>query len=255
VFTLDLGGRAAIVTAGSRGIGAASAIALARAGCDVAVNYRADAAAAEAVAAAVRAEGRRALVMQADVADSAAVSAMVARAQQEFGRLDIVVSNAGAGTKVPMHELTDDEYRRVFDINVKGFVALSRAALPAMRAARAGRIIAISSIVGRSGKAFMSPSPTYAGAKAALIGYVRGLAREVGPLGITVNAVCPGWVDWGSKHAAAPAEVRDSALSQIPLGRTGSAEDIANAVVFLASDQASYLTGVSLDVNGGLYMA
>jgi 3-oxoacyl-[acyl-carrier protein] reductase len=255
VFTLDLGGRAAIVTAGSRGIGAASAIALARAGCDVAVNYRADAAAAEAVAAAVRAEGRRALVMQADVADSAAVSAMVARAQQEFGRLDIVVSNAGAGTKVPMHELTDDEYRRVFDINVKGFVALSRAALPAMRAARAGRIIAISSIVGRSGKAFMSPSPTYAGAKAALIGYVRGLAREVGPLGITVNAVCPGWVDWGTKHAAAPEAVRESALGQIPLGRTGTAEDIANAVVFLASDQASYLTGVSLDVNGGLYMA
>jgi 3-oxoacyl-[acyl-carrier protein] reductase len=255
MFALDLGGRAALVTAGSRGIGAASAIALARAGCDVAVNYRADAASADVVAAAVRAEGRRALVMQADVADSDAVSAMVARAQQEFGRLDIVVSNAGAGTKVPMHELTDDEYRRVFDINVKGFVALARAALPAMRAARAGRIIAISSIVGRSGKAFMSPSPTYAGAKAALIGYVRGLAREVGPLGITVNAVCPGWVDWGSKHAAAPAEVRDSALSQIPLGRTGSAEDIANAVVFLASDQASYLTGVSLDVNGGLYMA
>jgi len=253
MFALDLGGRAAIVTAGSRGIGAASAIALARAGCDVAVNYRADAAAT--VSAAVRAEGRRALVMQADVADSAAVGAMVARAQQEFGRLDIVVSNAGAGTKVPMHELTDDEYRRVFDINVKGFVALARAALPAMRAARAGRIIAVSSIVGRSGKAFMSPSPTYAGAKAALIGYVRGLAREVGPLGITVNAVCPGWVDWGTKHAAAPAAVRESALSQIPLGRTGTAEDIANAVVFLASDQAAYLTGVSLDVNGGLYMA
>ena len=153
------------------------------------------------------------------------------------------------------HEITDDEYRRVFDINVKGFVALARAALPAMRDARAGRIIAVSSIVGRSGKAFMSPSPTYAGAKAALIGYVRGLAREVGPFGITVNAVCPGWVDWGTKHAAAPAELRASAISQIPLGRTGTAEDIANAIVFLASDQASYLTGVSLDVNGGLYMA
>jgi 3-oxoacyl-[acyl-carrier protein] reductase len=255
VFALDLSGRAAIVTAGSRGIGAASAVALARAGCNVCVNYRADAAAAEAVAEAVRAEGRRALVVQADVADSAAVTTMVGRTQEEFGRLDIVVSNAGAGTKVPMHEISDEEYRRVFDINVKGFVALARAALPAMREARSGRIIAISSIVGRSGKAFMSPSPTYAGAKAALIGYVRGLAREVGGLGITVNAVCPGWVDWGSKHAAAPAEVRASAVGQIPLGRTGSAEDIANAVVFLASDQASYLTGVSLDVNGGLYMA
>jgi 3-oxoacyl-[acyl-carrier protein] reductase len=255
VFALDLSGRAAIVTASSRGIGAASAIALARAGCDVCVNFRADGDAAEGVAAAIRAAGRRALVVQADAADSAAVAAMVARAQDSFGRLDIVVSNAGAGTRVPMHEITDDEYRRVFDINVKGFVALARAALPAMRAARAGRIIAMSSIVGRSGKAFMSPSPTYAGAKAALIGYVRGLAREVGGFGITVNAVCPGWVDWGSKHAAAPAAVRASALSQIPLGRTGTADDIANAVVFLASDQAAYLTGVSLDVNGGLYMA
>jgi NAD(P)-dependent dehydrogenase (short-subunit alcohol dehydrogenase family) len=255
VFSLDLTGRAAIVTAGSRGIGAAACLALARAGCDVAINYRADAASAQKVAEAVRAEGRRAVVLQGDVADSAAVAAMVDAAQREFGRLDIVVSNAGAGTKVPMHEITDDEYRRVFDINVKGFVALSRAALPAMRAAKAGRIIAVSSVVGRSGKAFMSPSPTYAGAKAALIGYVRGLAREVGGLGITVNAVCPGWVDWGSKHAAAPAEVRDSAISQIPLGRTGTPEDVANAIVFLASDQASYLTGVSLDVNGGLYMA
>jgi 3-oxoacyl-[acyl-carrier protein] reductase len=208
VFKLDPAGRAAIVTAGSRGIGAATCIALARAGCDVAINYHRDAAAAEAVAAAVRAEGRRALVLGGSVADSDTVSGMVAAAQQEFGRLDIVVSNAGAGTRVPMHEITDDEYRRVFDINVKGFVALARAALPAMRAAHAGRIIAVSSVVGRSGKAFMSPSPTYAGAKAALIGYVRGLAREVGGLGITVNAVCPGWVDWGTKHAAAPPEVR-----------------------------------------------
>jgi 3-oxoacyl-[acyl-carrier protein] reductase len=255
MFALDLTGRAALVTAGSRGIGAATCVALAKAGCDVAINYKASEAEAAKVAEAVRAEGRRAIVLQGDVADSAAVSAMVDAAQQEFGRLDIVVSNAGAGTKVPMHEITDDEYRRVFDINVKGFVALARAALPAMRAAKAGRIIAVSSIVGRSGKAFMSPSPTYAGAKAALIGYVRGLAREVGGLGITVNAVCPGWVDWGTKHAAAPAEVRASAIAQIPLGRTGTAEDIANAIVFLASDQASYLTGVSLDVNGGLYMA
>jgi 3-oxoacyl-[acyl-carrier protein] reductase len=255
MFALDLTGRAALVTAGSRGIGAATCVALAKAGCDVAVNYRSSEADAARVAEAVRAEGRRAVVLQGDVADSAAVAAMVEAAQRAFGRLDIVVSNAGAGTKVPMHEITDDEYRRVFDINVKGFVALARAALPAMRAAKAGRIIAVSSIVGRSGKAFMSPSPTYAGAKAALIGYVRGLAREVGSFGITVNAVCPGWVDWGTKHAAAPAEVRASAISQIPLGRTGTAEDIANAIVFLASDQAGYLTGVSLDVNGGLYMA
>lgn len=255
MFALEPLGGVAVVTGGARGIGATIAAMLARAGCDVAITWRNSEAEAAEVVAAIQAEGRRALAVRTDVTDRAAVDALVARAEAELGPVSILVSNAGAGTRVPMHELTDEEYGRVFDINVKGFVALTRAALPAMRARRGGRIIAISSVVGRSGKAFMSPSPTYAAAKAALIGYVRGLAREVGPLGITVNAVCPGWIDWGTKHAAAPAEVRASAIGQIPLGRTGTAEDVANAVVFLASRQAGYLTGVSLDVNGGLYMA
>lgn len=254
MFTLDLSGRVAVVT-GARGIGGSIARSLARAGCDVAVAWRNAEAEAAGVVVAVEAEGRRGLAVRCDVTESDQVNAFVARAERELGPVHVAVSNAGAGTRMPTHELTDEEYRRVFDINVKGFVALSRAALPGMRARRAGRIIAISSVVGRSGKAFMSPSPAYAGAKAALIGYVRGLAREVGPLGITANAVCPGWIDWGTKHAAAPAAVRASALDQIPLGRTGTAEDVANAVVFLASDAAGYLTGVSLDVNGGLYMA
>jgi 3-oxoacyl-[acyl-carrier protein] reductase len=123
-----------------------------------------------------------------------------------------------------------------------------------MKEHNSGRVIAVSSIVGRSGKGFMSPSPTYAGAKAALLGYVKGLARECAPYKITVNAVCPGWVDWGTKHSAAPNSVRSSALEQIPLGRTGTPEDVAGGILYLASDQASYLTGVSLDINGGLYM-
>jgi 3-oxoacyl-[acyl-carrier protein] reductase len=113
-------------------------------------------------------------------------------------------------------------------------------------------------VVGRSGRAFRSTSPTYAGAKAAMLGYVKGMAVECGPYGITVNAVCPGWVDWedawGAKHGAAPAEVRERANSLIALGRTGTDDDIAGAILFLASPLAAYVTGVSLDVNGGLYM-
>jgi 3-oxoacyl-[acyl-carrier protein] reductase len=116
-------------------------------------------------------------------------------------------------------------------------------------------VIAISSVTGRSGKAFRSPSPTYAGAKAALIGYTKGLARECAPFGITVNCICPGWIDWGTKHDAAPVEVRAQALREIPLGRTGTPEDVAGGAAFLASDLAAYVTGATLDVNGGLYMA
>lgn len=254
-FALDLTGRVALVTAASRGIGRACAIALARAGCDVVVNYYSAADEAEATGRAIEALGRAALPVQADVADSAAVDAMVAAALQRFGRVDILVSNAGAGTRVPLDQTTDAEYARVFDVNVKGFVATARAVLPGMKQRRRGRVVAVSSIVGKSGKAFMSPSPTYAGAKAALLGYVKGLARECAPYGVTANAVCPGWIDWGTKHAAAPAAVRASALEQIPLGRTGTPDDVAAGVVYLCSDEAAYVTGVSLDINGGLYMS
>jgi 3-oxoacyl-[acyl-carrier protein] reductase len=254
MYSIDLGGRAAIVTASSRGIGRATALALARAGANVLVNYRSDRDAAEAVVAEIRGLGRDALAVKADAADSAEVADLVKQALGRWKRIDILVSNAGAGTRFPITETTDDEYRRVFDTNVRGFVALMRAGLPYMKEHNSGRVIAVSSIVGRSGKGFMSPSPTYAGAKAALLGYVKGLARECAPHKITVNAVCPGWIDWGTKHAAAPNSVRSSALEQIPLGRTGTPEDVAGGILYLASDQASYLTGVSLDINGGLYM-
>ena len=120
------------------------------------------------------------------------------------------------------------------------------------------RLLFIGDVVGRSGRAFRSTSPTYAGAKAAMLGYVKGMAVECGPYGITANAICPGWIDWsdawGEKHGSSTPELRERAKGLIPLGRTGTDEDIAGAVVFLASPFASYVTGVSLDVNGGLYM-
>ena len=158
------------------------------------------------------------------------------------------------GTAKPITETSDAEFARVFDLNVRGFLATARAVLPGMKARRSGKVIAISSATGRSGKAFRSPSPTYAGAKAALIGYAKGLAREGAPFGITANCVCPGWIDWGTKHAAAPPEVRAQALREIALGRTGTPEDVAGAVLFLASSLGDYVTGATIDVNGGLYM-
>ena len=150
-YALDLTGRVALVTAASRGIGRACAVALARSGCDVVVNYKAAADEAAATAREVATHGRAALTVQADVADSAAVDAMVAAALQRFGRIDILVSNAGAGTRVPLDQTSDEEYRRVFDVNVKGFVATARAVLPGMKQRRRGRVVAVRSIVGKSG--------------------------------------------------------------------------------------------------------
>ena len=256
---IELAGKVALVTGSARGIGRAAALELARAGADLVVTWASNEAAGRAVAAEIEALGRAALLVRCDVADSAEVDAMARAAEARFGRIDILVSNAGAGIAKPVTETSDADHARVFDVNVRGLVATTRALLPGMKERRAGRLIAISSVVGRSGRAFRSTSPTYAGAKAAILGYVKGMALECGPYGITVNAVCPGWIDWqdawGEKHGASPAELRARALSQIPLGRTGTAEDVAGAVLFLASDLARYVTGVSLDVNGGLYMA
>ena len=254
MYTLDLAGRTAIVTGGGRGIGREIVLHLARAGANVVIANRDDAA-GEATAADARSLGVGALHVHCDVTDTSQVSDMVRRAQDRFGFIEIVVPSAAVGTRVPIGETTDQEYARVFDTVVRHFMALTRETVPAMKAAGRGRVIAISSSTGRSGKAFQSPSPNYAGAKAAIIGYVRGLARECGPHNVTVNAVCPGWIDWGAKHANAPAEVRAAAVAEIPMHRTGRAEEVAAAVTFLASDGAGYITGVSLDVNGGLYMA
>lgn len=252
---IDLGGRVALVTASSRGIGRTIALMLADAGADVAINYRNDVEAAEEVKRSIEAKGVKAVAIQADVTSTAEVAAMVEQARAALGHIDIVVNNAGVGVAKGASELTDEEFQKVFDVNVRAYMALVRSTLPAMKEKRAGRIVVVSSVAGRSGKAFVGTSPAYAGAKGAAISFTRSLARECGPFNITANAVCPGWIDWeGIPRKVAP-EVRERAISEMPLGRVGNDRDVAGAVLFLVSDLASYVTGVSLDVNGGLYMA
>src|SRR5688572_10655297 len=194
MFQIDLSGQVALTTASSRGIGRSIALAMARGGANVVVTWVTEREAAERTAAEARALGVDALVLRCDVTNSSEVDAVVAATLAKWGRIDILVSNAGVGIAKPMTETTDADYARVFDLNVRGFVATTRAVLPNMKARRSGRVIAISSVTGRSGKAFRAPSPTYAGAKAALIGYTKGLARECAPFNITANCICPGWI-------------------------------------------------------------
>jgi 3-oxoacyl-[acyl-carrier protein] reductase len=255
MIDINLAGRIAMVTGSSRGIGRASALYLAKAGAKVVINYKSNREAGERTAAEITAAGSEALLVQCDVASTDAIQAMADAGIQRFGKIDILVNNAGGGIAKPADQLGDADYDFVFDVNVKAYVAAARAVLPQMKQLGWGRIICISSVAGRSGKAFIGTSPAYAGAKGAVISYSRSMARECGPHGITVNTICPGWIDWEGKGRVVSRELLAGAIAQMPMGRVGSDADVAGAVLFLASDFASYITGASLDVNGGLYMA
>jgi len=185
---IDLTGKAAIVTGSSRGIGRACALILARAGADVAINYATNREAGEATLREIEALGRKGTLVKCDVADTGEVEAMVRGAEAAFGRVDILVNNAGVGSAKSAEDLSDDEYKRVFDVNVRAYVAAARAALTGMKARKSGRIVCISSIVGRSGRGFIGTSPAYAGAKGAVISFTRALAREAGPFGLALPA-------------------------------------------------------------------
>lgn len=255
MISIDLSGHVAMVTGSSRGIGRTSALLLARAGAKVVINYKSDRDAGERTAEEIAALGSEALLVQCDVRDTGAIESMAQAGISRFGKIDILVNNAGVGIAKPADQLSDADYDVVFDVNVKAYVAAARAVLPQMKTLGWGRIICISSVAGRSGKAFIGTSPAYAGAKGAVISYSRSMARESGPFGITVNSICPGWIDWDGKGRIVAPELRERAISEMPMNRVGSDHDVAGAVLFLASDFASYVTGATLDVNGGLYMA
>jgi 3-oxoacyl-[acyl-carrier protein] reductase len=242
-----LAGRVAIVTGASRGIGRAIALQLAQEGADVALAART----AEALAgtkAAVEALGRRTALLALDVADSKAVQEGVKRVADELGRLDIVVNNAGLTKDGLVMRMSDEDWDAVLDVDLKGVFLFCRASLRALLKSPAGRIVNISSIVGLTGNAGQA---NYAAAKSGLFGFTRSLARELGGRRVTVNAVCPGFIET-DMTAGLSDEIRQASLKSIPLGRLGKGEDVAALVAFLCSDAASYVTGTVIPVDGGL---
>lgn len=252
--TKDLAGRVALVTGASRGIGRAIAMALAGRGAHVFLNYTAnEQAAGEALAAvtALSSEAKAELV-RFDVGDAKAAQEGVASVASKAGQLDILVNNAGIAIDGLLMRTRDDDWNRTLQVNLSGAFYCCRAASRyLLKAKQAGRIINITSVVGEQGNAGQS---SYVAAKAGIIGLTKTLARELASRGITVNAVSPGFIDTDMTTAHVQGEAREKLISQIPLGRIGAAEDIAQAVAFLASPAAAYITGQVLRVNGGLLM-
>jgi 3-oxoacyl-[acyl-carrier protein] reductase len=254
-----LSGKVALVTGGSRGIGRACCEALAEQGASVIVNYVKGEAAAREVADAIKAKGGTAEIVGFDVADTKSTEAAMDELIKRHGKLDILVANAGIAIDGLLLRLKDEDLTRLFDVNVKGTLTCARVATKAMMRASppagaqnkgAGRIIFLSSIVGEMGNVGQT---AYAATKAALIGAAKSIAREFASRNITVNVVAPGFIDTEMTQGMTGA-MKEQMLKAIPLGRTGQAREIAAACCYLASDEAAYVTGAVLRVNGGMYV-
>jgi len=253
---MSMKGRVALVTGGSYGLGEATATLLASRGALVALSAR-SVSDLERVAKKIRADGGHALVVPCDVRDAVQVEQMVARAIEEWGRLDVLINNAGLGTpNVPVEKTSLEEWDSTLDFNLKSAFLCTRATVPIMKKQAYGRIVNVSSFAGRNFSRFLG-SP-YSAAKAGMIGFTRHMAMELGPYGICVNVIAPTLIL--TKRAkvmweALSEEERQNIISRIPLRRLAKVEEVAATIAFLASDDASYLNGVCLDVNGGSYMA
>lgn len=242
--------RAALVTGGGRGIGRAICLALAAQGYDVAVNYAASSAAAEKTAEDCRAYGVQAVTLQADVTDPAVCQTLVDTAAKTFGRLDVLVNNAGVTADKLILRMQEEDFDKVINANLKGAFFCCKAACKLMMRQRYGRIVNISSVVGLHGNAGQA---NYAASKAGLIGMTKSLAKEFAARNVTVNAVAPGFIGTDMTDAM-PEAAKQAAMTGIPAGRIGAAEEVANAVAFLAGEGASYITGQVLCVDGGMGM-
>lgn len=245
---MDLSGKKAIVTGGSRGIGAAIATRLAADGADVVITYAGNHDAAAATVAAITAHGRSGKAILADAADPVAVETAIQEAAAALGGLDILVHNAGVATFAPIDTDTTENYDRTFGVNVGGVFAGTRAAIPLI--ADGGRIIIVGSVSGDT--AGFPGTGVYAGTKAAVAAFARGWARDLGPRGILVNVIQPGPIDTDLNPA--DGEFSAGMLPMIVLGRYGRPEEVASVASFLASDEASYITGTTIDVAGGTFI-
>ncbi len=245
---IDLTGKVALVTGGSRGIGRAIAEKLADQGASVVVNYNTNKAAADEVVEGIHAGGGQAIAVQGDVRDPEDAKRMVKTALDEFGRLDILVNNAGTTRDNLLALMKEADWDLVLDTNLKGAYNVTKAAIRPMMKQRSGRIINITSVAGVAGNPGQA---NYAAAKAGLIGFTKSVAKELGARNITANAVAPGYVPT-DLTANLPEDLIQQAVQLTPLGRLGTVEDVANVVAFLASDEASFITGQVLRVDGGM---
>jgi 3-oxoacyl-[acyl-carrier protein] reductase len=245
-----LEGQIALVSGASRGIGQAIALALGKQGATV-VGTATSQSGAEAITAYLKDAGINGVGLALNVNDAAQIEQCLQTVQKQFGDITILVNNAGVTRDNLLMRMKDEEWDDIMETNLKSVFRLSRGVLRAMMKARSGRIINIASVVGAMGNAGQT---NYAAAKAGMVGFSKSLAREVGSRNITVNCVAPGFIDTDMTRALSE-EQRKGLLEHIPLGRLGSVDDIASAVLFLASPQAAYVTGTTLHVNGGMYMA
>jgi 3-oxoacyl-[acyl-carrier protein] reductase len=248
--TAPLANKVAVVTGGSRGIGRAIAIELAKRGASIIVNYNSNGKAAQEVVMEITQAGGKAAALPGNVANVEDANALIKAAVEKFGQIDILVNNAGITKDMLIMMMSEESWDAVMDTNLKGTFNCAKAAVRYMMKARTGRIINITSISGQIGNAGQT---NYSASKAGQIGFTKALAREVAARNITVNAIAAGYVDteiW----ANVPEEAREGFIKMIPLGRKGTPEEIAYAVAFLASDEAAYITGQTLAVDGGMAM-
>lgn len=245
---INLKNKVALITGASRGIGKATALLFAQAGCDILVNYSTGEKAAIEVASEVERSGAKARAFQADVSQRAQVEKMIEYAVGQFGKIDILVNNAGTWKYAAIDKMTEEQLKETLELNLSGVFYAITASVQHMIKQKSGNIINISSTAGQRGEPFHSH---YAASKGALISLTKSLAVELAPHNIRANCIAPGWVDTDMSHTSLIGEEKEEILQKIPVGRAGTAEEIAGCVLFLASDLSSYVNGEILNVNGG----
>ncbi len=247
-----LEGKSAIVTGGSQGIGTASSLMLAEEGADVCLTYRKHKEEAEAVKEQIEAMGRKALAIKCDISSFAEAETVVKATVEAFGKLDILVNNAGMNWDGVCWKMTEEQWDRVLDVNLKGYFNFTRHTAPLFKEQKYGRVINVTSINGLRGKFGQT---NYSASKAGIVGFTKAVAKELGAFGVTVNAVAPGLIETAMlKESEARDKIIDMAMAEIVLKRVGQPEDLANVIAFLASDKAKHVTGEVIKVDGGQYI-